>query len=165
MWATPENERVLLTATDDAAAFITSIYAFDQIRVGRLDVASDGRHTMVDGHGIRIQLAGGRLRPLHVPRPLGFTRYIEAPIARRLMGVETYGTSPTGAAEWYQTRGWRWVMAGEAVLNGRKLGTAGPIARPLSVGFSEPPVRPSIVAVKVTIDLSRTQQRVGGTRN
>lgn len=165
MWATPDNERVLLTATDDAAAFITSIYAFDQIRIGPLDVSSDGTHTMVDGHGIQIKLLGGRLRPFRIPRPLSFTRYIEAPIARGLMGVETYGTSPTGATEWYQTRGWRWVIAGEAVLNGRNLGTAGPIARPLSVGFSEPPARPSIVSVKVTIDHPRTPQRVGGTRN
>lgn len=156
MWATPDNERVLLTATDDAASFITSIYAFDQVRIGPLDIASDGTHTIVDGHGIRMELFGGRRRPIPIPRPLSFTRYIEAPIARRLMGVETYGTSPTGAIEWYQTRGWRWVIAGEAALNGRNLGSVGPMGRPLCVGFSEPPASPSIVGVHVTIDRPRT---------
>lgn len=68
------------------------------------------------------------------------------------MGVETYGVSPTGVREWYQSRGWRWVVDGRARWNGTDLGPPGPIHQPMGVGFSEPPPRPSIVAVTTVID-------------
>lgn len=152
MWATPDDDRILLAPDDDVAAFITAIYDFDEVRTGPLQVASDGRRTTVDGAGLRLSLSGGPLRPLPVPRPLWFTRRVEGPIARRLMGVHTAGTSPTGAREWYQTRGWRWVERGAGSIDGHDLGDPVEIARPLGVGFSEPPRRPSIVSVKVTIE-------------
>lgn len=153
MWADPDGHRVLLAPSDRAADFITSIYDFDEVRVGPLETASDGRTTTARGHGLDIRLTGGLRRPIPVPRPLAVTRFVERPIARALMGVETFGTSPRGALEWYQTRGWRWVDGGHATLDGRDLGEPGPIAQPVGVGFSEPPPRPSIVSVRVTIDL------------
>ncbi len=153
MWATPDDERILLAPRDDVADFITSIYEFDDVRVGPLAVRSDGRQTQASGHGIELELVGGRLRPIPFRRPLALTRYVEAPIARALMGVNTYGTSPTGAREWYQARGWRWVVDGKASLDGRHLGQPKPIERAVGVGFSEPPPRPSIVSVTVAIDL------------
>ena len=153
MWATPDGERILLVPTLDAARFVASIYDFDDVRVGRLDAMCDGRRTVVDGHGLHLRLHGGRPFPVPVPRPLAVTRYVEAPIARALMGVETYGLSPRGATEWYQTRGWRWVTSGSATLDGVDLGPPLPLVEPLGVGFSEPPPRPSIVSVRVTIDL------------
>ncbi|MBP7596944.1 MAG: hypothetical protein KA755_14995, partial [Candidatus Microthrix sp.] len=64
-----------------------------------------------------------------------------------------YGTSPTGAREWYQTRGWRWVGAGNAHVDGVDLGEPRHFERPVGVGFSEPPRQPSIVSVRVTIEL------------
>ena len=74
------------------------------------------------------------------------------------MGVETYGDSRTGAREWYQARGWRWVNDGEASVDGVSLGSPRPLTRPMSVGFSEPPPRPSIVSVTVTIALDNGYQ-------
>lgn len=46
------------------------------------------------GRGWR--LPSGRLRTPAV------TRWIEGPIARGVMGVRTYGVSPTGVREWYR---------------------------------------------------------------
>ena len=153
MWGRPDGRRVLLAPTEAAAEFICSIYDFDEVRTGPLLVTSDGRRTSVEGHGLELTLTGGRLRPIPVPRPLAVTRFIEAPIARSLMGVETFGTSPRGAVEWYQSKGWRWVTDGSARLDGVDLGAPGAVTPPLQVGFSEPPPRPSIVSVRVTIDL------------
>lgn len=153
MWGTPEGERILLVPSEEAATFVGSIYAFDDVRVGRLDVTCDGRVTTVSGHGVDLHLVGGRRIPIPVPRPLSITRFVEAPIARALMGVETFGVSPLGATEWYQTRGWRWISSGSAYLDGVDLGRPGPLETPMGVGFSEPPPRPSIVSVHVTIDL------------
>ena len=42
MWATPENERILLVPSDVAGEFITSIYQFDAVRTGPLHVECDG---------------------------------------------------------------------------------------------------------------------------
>ena len=157
MWATADDRRILLAPTERVADFITSIYDFDEVRVGPLEVESDGCHTTVRADGaapdLELTLVGGRKRPIPVPRPLAVTRWIEAPIARLLMGVHTFGVSPTGAREWYQSTGWRWVESGSAHLDGRPLGSPGPVSRPVRVGFSEPPRRPSIVDVRVTIDL------------
>lgn len=153
MWATPDDRRILLAPSVAVADFITTIYDFDDVRTGPLRIDADGRSTQVRGHGLELELVGGRRRPVPIRRPLAITRWIEAPIARRLMGVETFGTSPTGAREWYQTQGWRWVESGGARLDGADLGSPGHVERPLRVGFSEPPGRPSIVSVRVTIDL------------
>jgi len=153
MWATPAGERILLVGSDEAAAFVGSIYRFDRVDVAPLAVRSDGRRTTARSERLRIELVGGRARRVPGPRPLALTRHVEAPIARALMGVETYGTSPTGVPEWYQARAWRWVRDGKASIDGRDLGPPGPLHRPMRVGFSEPPRRPSIVSVQVTIDL------------
>ena len=153
MWGTPDGRRVLLAPSNAVAEFVTSIYEFDEVRIGPLTTESDGRVTTAVGHGLDLRLVGGRKVPIPFPRPLSVTRWVEAPIARALMGVETFGTSSQGATEWYQSRGWRWVEAGHAVLDGRDLGDLRPVEPPLSVGFSEPPSRPSVVAVHVTIDL------------
>lgn len=153
MWGTPDGRRVLLAPSDAVAAFVTSIYEFDEVRVGELETGSDGRVTTARGFGLDLRLVGGRRVPVPFPRPLSITRWVEAPIARALMGVETFGTSQRGATEWYQTRGWRWVADGHASIEGRDLGVPGAVSPPLGVGFSEPPARPSIVQVHVTIDL------------
>lgn len=155
MWATPADHRILLAPHDEAADFVTSIYTFDEVRVGHLSVRSDGRETRVDGgdhHGLELAMRGGRRRAIPFRRPLAVTRWIERPIARALMGVETYGTSPTGSVEWYQASGWRWVEEAEGTLDGNDLGAMAPLWPPVGVGFSEPPRRPSIVSVAVTIE-------------
>lgn len=164
MWATPDDERILLAPSDEAAAFITAIYEFDSVRVGPLEVSSDGRTTVVSAAQLRLHLEGGRLRPVPIRRPLALTRFIEGPIAKLLMGVDAYGTSTTGAREWYQTRGWRWVTRAAGSVAGEDLGPPGPFAAPIGVGFSEPPRRPSIVAVRVTIELPAPLDATGPAR-
>ncbi len=161
MWTDPDDRRTLVVASHDGAEFIGSIYEFDEVSIEPLRVESDGRRTTVGATRFRLDLVGGRLRPVPLRRPLAVTRWVEAPLARALMGVETYGTSPTGAREWYQTRGWRWVSSGSAQVDGVNLGGPQRFERPVGVGFSEPPPRPSIVAVRVTIELppARTDQR------
>jgi hypothetical protein len=147
----PNGDRRLLVPDDASADFITAIYVFDKVHVGPLEVHGDGRSTRVVGHGVELLARAGRLRPVPFPRPLWVTKHVEAPIARKLMGVHTYGTSPTGAREWYQTRGWRWVTAGMATVDGVSLGALTDVTRPVGVGFTDPPLRPSIVDVRVAI--------------
>ena len=158
MWTDPDGQRTLLTPNHEIADFIAAIYEFDRICVGSLDVHSDGRTTTVAGtelcgSALELRMTGGRRRPIPIRRPLPFTRFVEAPIARALMGVEVFGTSPTGAREWYQASGWRWVTDATAAIDGHDLGPMVGFSAPVGVGFSEPPRRPSVVTVRVTIDL------------
>ena len=152
MWIDETGLRTLIACTADAADFISSIYQFDQVRVTPLNVQSVGSVTIVRSEELDMRINGGRLRCLLPPRPLAVTRYLEAPLARWLMGVETYGSTSTGVSEWYQARGWRRVSSATARWRSRDLGELVEDPRPIAVGFSNPPKLASIVPIKVTIE-------------
>ena len=151
MWGTPDGQRILLAGNQKVADFVTSIYNFDDVRIGDLQTESDGRVTTVEGLGLNLHLSGGIARVIPFSRPLSFTRYVERPLAKILMGVETFGTSSRGVSEWYQAKQWRWVKSGTAVLDGNNLGELSNFSQPIEVGFSEPPSKPAIVSLQVAI--------------
>ena len=151
MWGTPDGQRILLAGNQEVADFVTSIYNFDDVRIGDLQTESDGRVTTVEGLGLNLHLSGGIARVIPFSRPLSFTRFVERPLAKFLMGVETFGTSSRGVSEWYQAKQWRWVKSGTAVLDGNNLGELSNFSQPIEVGFSEPPTKPAIVSLQVAI--------------
>jgi len=148
MWVDPDGRRTLLAPDGAAAAFVASVYRFDDVVVDPFRWDGDGRRTRVCGGRLELDLEGGAGVALPVARPCWVTRHIEAPLARALLGVSTYGVSPTGVQEWYRALGLRRVVRGRAALDGRDLGALAPVDPPVGVGFSEPPRRPSIVRVR-----------------
>jgi len=157
MWATPAGERWLVTSTREVADFVARIYDFDRVVVTPLVVDADsGRHLDVHAPdlGLDVHMEAGRGWPIPLPRrrPTWFTRAVEAPIARRLMGVEPYGVSPTGVREWYQASRYRPLVAARAFVDGVDLGPLGPLSPAVRFGFSEPPRRPSLVEVTTVLD-------------
>lgn len=149
MWATPGGRRVLLADSSATAAFVSAVYAFDEVRVVAMRATRDERSIDVGAGPLEVSLRAGpgrRLPPLAL-RPPWVTRLIEAPVARLALGVHAYGVSLTGVHEWYRATAWRPVVAAAASLDGRSLGPLGPLRPPLGVGFSEPPRRPSMVLV------------------
>jgi hypothetical protein len=148
MWARPDGTRALLVGSPRAGAFVGSVYRFDETLVADLDARCDGRTLTVVHPRLALRLEGGRSMPLGPARPAWFTRRVEGPIARRVMGVATFGTSPSGVHEWYRATGLRWVVRGAATLDGHDLGALGPVDPPTRFGFSEPPRRPAIVRVR-----------------
>ena len=149
MWARPDGRRVLVAATEEGAAYVSGVYGFDEVVVGRLRVALQGRSLDLHapGLGLELHLRAGPAVALPWPRPAWFTQWVEAPIARRVLGVRVYGTSPSGVQEWYRAVSFRRVVAGWASVDGRDLGRLGPIDPPAGFGFSEPPRFPSTVGV------------------
>jgi hypothetical protein len=149
MWARPDGRRLLLAPTEEAARYVSGVYTFDDVVVGPLEVRLADRRLdlRADGLGLELHLEGGRGIAVPWPRPAWFTRWVEAPIARRLMGVRTYGVSPTGVEEWYRAVSYRRLVAGRASVDGRDLGALRAIDPPAGFGFSEPPRRPSMVGV------------------
>jgi len=156
MWATPAGARWLVAPTQAVADFVSSVYDFDRVMVSPLVVEAEGR--VLDLHapelGLALHMEAGRGWPIPAPRrrPRWLTRYVEAPIARRLMGVEAYGVGPSGVREWYQASRYRPLTAARATRDGVDLGSLGPLAPPVRFGFSEPPRRPSLVDVTTRLE-------------
>lgn len=166
MWAAGDGTRTLFAPTDAAATFITAVYDFDAVVVGPVSVAGDERRIEAvissgGGHGgagcgddeRRVDMSAGpgwNIPPRR--RPAALTRWVEAPLARALMGVHTYGTSPRGVREWYQATAWRPVRSARASIGGRDLGALSPIHPPCRFGFSEAPRRPSITVVRPLLE-------------
>ena len=43
MWAQPDGRRVLVAATEEGAGYVSSVYGFDEVVVGPLEVRLEGR--------------------------------------------------------------------------------------------------------------------------
>lgn len=155
MWARPDGSRHLLAPHADAAAFITAIYRFEAVEVVPITVsgAPAGRRLELSAGPLSLAATARRgvALPFPLARPRWFTRWVEDPIARLLLGVRTAGRSPTGLAEWYQASACRWVEAARASIDGADLGPLTTVRPALGVGFSEPPSRPSIVTLRTII--------------
>ncbi len=153
MWAAPDGTRTLLVPDEPAARFVRAVYGFDATRVVDLRVvAQEPKHLELEAGPVRIALHAGAGWRIPFARPPAFTRWIEGPIARVTMHVHTYGVSPTGVREWYRADLYRGVTAGRASIHGWDLGAVGPVDPACGFGFSEPPRRPSIVAVRPLLE-------------
>jgi hypothetical protein len=150
MWARPDGERVLLAESRTAADFISAVYRFDRVEVTDVSSRFDGRSLSLTTSGLELAMQGGRgwRLPLRRARLPWFTRWVEGPLARLLLGVRTFGVSPTGVMEWYRAEAYRPVVTARAMVGGCDLGGWVPFHHPVHFGFSEPPRRPSIVLVR-----------------
>ncbi len=157
MWGRADGRRVLVVGDDAGAAYVSGVYGFDEVVVSPLRVRLHGR--LLDLHApelwLELHLRAGRAVRLRSARPAWFTRWVEGPIASRLLGVNTYGVSPSGVREWYRAVSFRRVVSGWASIEGRDLGRLGPIDPPAGFGFSEPPRFPSMVGVEPLLEWPR----------
>ncbi|MDE0320745.1 MAG: hypothetical protein OXI97_12795 [Acidimicrobiaceae bacterium] len=162
MWAQPGGHRVLL-ADSASAAYIVSVYPFDEVRDQSVTAERDGRSYTVRSHDLKLDMKIGlaTLRP--PPRPRWITATFENWCARELLDVRTHGTSPTGVVEWYRTRTARRVVAATANLDGADLGSLATLDRPLGFGFTDPPGQPCYVRLRV--DLQRPECGGRGRRS
>ena len=159
MWAHPDDTRSLLAPDQRAADYVAGIYAFDRIEVVPFRWTATPCSLSLRAGPLEVDLAASGGRRLPLPRPWWFTRRVEGPVARRLLGVEVHGTSPLGIEEWYQARAWRWIHDGRVRIAGEDHGRLGPARPPLHVGFSEPPPQPGITDVAVRIRRPRPGTR------
>lgn len=150
MWARPGGERVLLVPTEAAGRFVGAVYVFDRVEVVSVAAAWSGAELSVDAGDVALRLRAGpgwRV-PLPAWRPAWVTRWVEGPVARALLGVRTYGVSPTGVREWYRAGTYRPLVAAQASVAGRDLGPLRRRWERAGFGFSEPPRSSATVRVR-----------------
>jgi len=150
MWSRPDGRRVLLVGRPAVGELISAVYRFDSVERVALVARVDGAVVRVSAGDLVLELRGGREWPIPLAGLRGQTmgRRVEAPVARWLLGVRTFGTSPTGVEEWYRADRYRRVVDGQASLAGQDLGSLCPFRQPTRFGFSEPPRRPAVVRVR-----------------
>ena len=150
MWARPDGERVLLAETPRVADFVTAIYRFDRVQLVPILATLDGRCLRLTAGDVVMTMragAGWRL-PFRRLRGPWFTRWVEGGIARPLLGVRTFGVSPTGVRQWYRADEYRRVVDAEARVDGADLGPLRPFDVAVRFGFTGPPRRPSLVRLR-----------------
>ena len=150
MWANSDDQRTLLVDRPQAADFITAVYDFDQVNVVPVRAEWDGTGIELTAGDLVLSMKAGpgwRL-PLGRSRPPWFTRGVEGVVARALLGVRTYGVSPSGVREWYRADEYRRVVEARASVADADLGALQPLVAPVGFGFTGPPRRPSIVRVR-----------------
>ena len=155
MWADPDGRRTLVAPSAATATFITSVYAFDEVEVVDVDVEVDEkpRRLVVRAGRREVELVAGRgFRLAGAPAGLGHAVRRGARSRGALMGVRTYGTSPSGVREWYRADGYRRLAWARASVDGVDLGAMAPVDPPCGFGFSEPPSRPSWVEVRPLLE-------------
>lgn len=155
MWRSADGSKTLI-ASADAAEYITGIYPFDDRIEATVSVTDTvgglgPNRLIVESDLLTLRLSIGRIVVPFPPRPRWITATVERSTARALLGVNTYGVSPTGVEEWYRTRSVRRVIGAQATLKGTDLGTLVELYRPMDVGFSEPPRQPTHVRLRVDV--------------
>lgn len=152
MWAEPDGWKTLFVARAGVGEFISAIYDFDAVIVdSSLQVGTTMKRGDVSWSRGTMEFSFGVGAPFP-PRPDWVTKKLERPIARKLLGVETNGVSPTGVEETYKAGRLRRITDGWAVVAGRDLGPIGPPTPACGFGFSEPPPFASITEVTSVLE-------------
>jgi len=160
MVETTAGHRVLLAPTEEAIDYITSTYAFDEVRLEPLSCTTGDSSWVVRSPSLSLDLTVGPRMPLGwvlrtVPRPLGaspwWARLVD-PVARAVVpGVRTVGTAQEGRREFYGATDLRRVTAMSGSFDGEPLGTLADIDPPCRFGFSSTPRTPSVTTVVTTV--------------
>lgn len=160
MVETKAGHRALLAPSAEVATFVSSTYAFDEIRVEPLSCTASDSHWSVQSPSLSLEFTTGARMPLGwllrtVPRAIGaspaWARVVD-PVARVVLpGVRTVGTAQEGRREFYGATDLHRVTSAHGHFDGQELGTLAPIDPPCRFGFSSTPRTPSVTDVVTTV--------------
>ena len=155
----PAGRRVLIAPDDGLAAYVSSIYSFDDVIVGPVECERTPGRLRFTGGPLRLDVTLGRRDVLGwalraVPRRVATNeRWVALTdvLARALLrGVRTRGTTP-GGTELYAATDRHGVRAIAGTWRDADLGELRDVHPPVRFGFSSTPRQPSIVEVTTTV--------------
>jgi hypothetical protein len=160
----PAGHRTLYAPTPQLAAFLGAAYRFDDVQVVPCSARRSGPDWMVQAGPLQLSFTIGRRTLLGwllpaVPAPLARTPWwvslLDLPTRRLLPGVRTSGRTREGRRQWYGAQDLHRIVAADAILAGRALGTLRAVHPPVGFGFGSVPSRPSLVHLTTTIEAAR----------
>jgi hypothetical protein len=159
----PAGRRVFIAQNEALAAYVGSIYSFDDVIVGSVACERSPDRLRFRGGPLRLDVALGRRDvlgwALHtVPHRVAtndtWVTFTDV-IARGLLrGVRTRGTTP-GGTEFYAATDRHRVRGIKGTWNNTELGDLRDVDPPVRFGFSSTPRQPSIVEVTTTVHRTR----------
>ena len=160
-----DGRRVLVAPSHEVAAYVGSIYQFDDVVESPVVVRREPDSLTFRGGPLEADVAIGRRSALgqllrRVPTVIAAGRIwpvLADPVVRLVMpGVRARGVTP-GGREAYSATDLRVVDAVTATWDGDDLGPLAPLEPPVRFGFSSAPRRPSIVTVTTTVRRTATE--------
>lgn len=165
----PAGRRLFIAQDEALAAYVSSIYSFDEVIVGPVDCERGPDRLRFHGGPLRLDVTLGRRDALGwalhaVPHRVATSeRWVTFTdvLARGLLrGVRTRGTT-AGGTEFYAATDRHRVIAIDGRWDGTDLGDLRDVDPPVRFGFSSTPRQPSIVEVTTTVH--RTHASPSGT--
>lgn len=155
-----DGHRLLLAPSAEVAGFVAATYVFDEVRVGPVQVRTDGTRWLLDAAPLLLEFTTGPRAPLGwllqaVPSRLATDpRWITAlDVAARaaLPGVRTRGTAGGGREEFYGARDLHRITSATVGWEGQDQGALAPVAPPVRFGFGSTPRAPSMTRVTTLV--------------
>lgn len=155
----PAGRRVFIAHDEALAAYVSSIYSFDDVIVGPVDCERSPDHLRFRGGPLHLDVTLGRRDLLGwalraVPRRVAmhetWVTFTDVVARGLLRGVRTRGSTP-GGTELYAATDRHRVSAIDGSWNSTDLGGLRDVDPPVRFGFSSTPRRPSIVEITTTV--------------
>lgn len=156
-----DGHRILLAPTEEVAAYVTSTYTFDEVRVEPVTCRVGADTWRVESPSMSLILETGTRTTLGrllriVPKTLAtqpFWSRTVGPLARVLVpGVRTVGVAREGRREYYGATDLHAVTSMTGSFDGTSLGELRDIDPPCRFGFSSTPRTPSVTTVVTTVE-------------
>jgi hypothetical protein len=160
------GRRTLYAPTRQLAEFLSAAYRFHDVQVAPCRARHSGPHWRVQAGPLQLSFTIGRRSLLGwllwvMPAPLARTPWwvglLDLAARRLLPGVRTRGRTRDGRRQCYGARDLHPIIAVDATLDGRGLGTLRPVRPPVGFGFGSAPSRPSFVHLTTMIEALRPQ--------
>lgn len=157
------GHRTLLAPSAEVAGFVSSTYAFDEVRVVPVRWHRIAGGLRVVAGELEARILVGAMPPLGrmlrvVPAVVATApAWLEAidPLARRIVpGVRTAGTAGGGRREFYGVTTLRRIAWAGASLGGADLGAFAALDPPVRFGFGSAPPEPHLVDLVTSIRMS-----------
>jgi hypothetical protein len=161
MVESPAGHRTLYAPNPQLAAFLAATYRFDEVQVAPCRAQRSRSGWMVEAGSLQVSFVTGGRPPLGwllwvMPAPLARTLWwvdlLDVAARRVLPGVRTRGRTRDGRRQWYGAHDLHSIIAADATLDGRGLGTLGAVHPPVGFGFGSVPSRPSLVHLTTIIE-------------
>jgi hypothetical protein len=157
----PAGHRTLYAPTAQLAAFLGAAYRFHDVQVAPCSARRTGQGWTVQAGPLQLSFTIGRrtllgwlLRafPARLARTSWWISLLDLPARWLLPGVRTRGRTRDGRRQWYGAHDLHAIVAADAALAGRDLGTLRAVHPPVGFGFGSVPSRPSLVHLTTTIE-------------